>query len=286
MDFIKEKEYFVGIDSDGTAFDTMKIKHISCFIPAAVEVFGLESCAEEFRKIESRINLYSLKRGINRFLGLLMTFEELIASGCYTADTMENEGLENLKMYMKSGLPLSNTGFREWLLKFPTDFGQKVLQWSELVDIRFEHETKAIEPYDGVISAVDHMHKIANIMVVSAASTKGLEKDWGRVGLTEKVSFIAGQEFGKKVEQLMYAREKGFDACRMLMIGDAPGDYEAAKQVGAWFYPIIPSRESECWNELEDKYFDMFVDGQFDSNVEMMLYERFVRILTNKDVID
>ena len=49
MEFVKEKDFFVGIDSDGTAFDSMKIKHTFSFIPAAIEVFGLEACGEAFR---------------------------------------------------------------------------------------------------------------------------------------------------------------------------------------------------------------------------------------------
>lgn len=286
MDFIKEKEYFVGIDSDGTAFDSMKIKHTFSFIPAAIKVFGLESCADAFKEIEERINLYSLNRGINRFPGLLMTFEELIASGHYIPSQADEEGFVNLKMYLESGLPLSNAGFEEWLKKFPCVFGEKVMQWSELSDVYFERETEGIEPYDGVTKAIEYMREKADIMVVSAASSKGLKKDWGHAGLTEKVSFIAGQEFGKKAEQLLYAKEKGFSGSKMLMIGDAPGDYDAAKKAGAWFYPIIPSMEIECWDELRNKYFDMLINGQYDESVEKILYERFIHFLEGKSVID
>ena len=153
------------------------------------------------------------------------------------------------------------------------------------VNVSFERATEGIAPYEGVTKAIDYMQKKAHIMVVSAASSKGLKKDWGNAGLAEKVSFIAGQEFGKKVEQLLYAKEKGFCESKMLMIGDAPGDYEAAKKVGAWFYPIIPSMEIECWNDLHNKYFDMFVTGQFDESTEKLLYKRFKNFLEGKSAI-
>ena len=276
MEFVKEKAFFVGIDSDGTAFDSMKIKHTFSFIPAAIQVFGLEDCEEVFREIEERINLYSLTRGVNRFPGLLMTFEELKAAGYGTEIQTQD-----LKAYIKSGYPLSNAGLIDWLAKSPSAFGQKVLQWSELGDGYFEKLTEDIRPYDGVAEAVEHMRKAADIMVVSAASSKGLEKDWGRAGLTEKVNFIAGQEFGKKAQQLMYAKEKGFTGERMLMVGDAPGDYEAAKKAGAWFYPIIPGREKECWEKLREKYFDLFVSEQYNKDVEAALYDEFIRSLEN-----
>ena len=36
-------EFFIGIDSDGCAFDTMEIKQKECFCPAFVKAFGLQA---------------------------------------------------------------------------------------------------------------------------------------------------------------------------------------------------------------------------------------------------
>lgn len=78
MTYQKRKEYFVGIDSDGTVFDSMKIKHTDSFIPAVIEVWDFDvKTAKRFAEIGERINLCSMNRGINRFPRLLMTFEEL-----------------------------------------------------------------------------------------------------------------------------------------------------------------------------------------------------------------
>ena len=127
------------------------------------------------------------------------------------------------------------------------------------------------------------MRKAADIMVVSAASAKGLLKDWTNAGLAEKVNFIAGQEFGKKADQLLYARSKGCDSNKMLMVGDAPGDYEAAKKAGAKFYPIIPGKEAACWTKLESIYFDMFIENKYDQAVEDELYREFIHSLEGKN---
>jgi hypothetical protein len=38
-----EKKFFIGIDSDGCAFDTMEIKQKECFCPNFIKFFGLQS---------------------------------------------------------------------------------------------------------------------------------------------------------------------------------------------------------------------------------------------------
>jgi hypothetical protein len=38
-------DFFVGIDSDGCAFDTMEIKHKECFTPNIINHWGLQGAA-------------------------------------------------------------------------------------------------------------------------------------------------------------------------------------------------------------------------------------------------
>ena len=42
MNFEKTKRFFVGIDSDGTVFDSMTVKHLEAFIPQMTEIWGLQ----------------------------------------------------------------------------------------------------------------------------------------------------------------------------------------------------------------------------------------------------
>ena len=44
----------------------------------------------------------------------------------------------------------------------------------------------------------------------------------------------------------MAARGKYPDS-KILMIGDAPGDYKAAKENGALFFPVVPGHENRSW---------------------------------------
>ena len=76
--FAKHNDFFIGIDSDGCAFDTMEVKHKECFIPNIIRSYELAAISKYAREAAEFINLYSQWRGINRFPALVMTFDLLI----------------------------------------------------------------------------------------------------------------------------------------------------------------------------------------------------------------
>ena len=82
-DFKPTKKFFIGVDSDGTAFDSMTIKHTDSFIPMIFKIWGMDEHRELIVELEELINLYSKLRGINRFPGLLFLFEELEKRGIW-----------------------------------------------------------------------------------------------------------------------------------------------------------------------------------------------------------
>ena len=53
VDFQPEHQFFVGIDSDGCAFDTMEVKHKECFIPNTIKFFGLQAISKYERAAAS-----------------------------------------------------------------------------------------------------------------------------------------------------------------------------------------------------------------------------------------
>ena len=75
--FSPKHEYFVGIDSDGCAFDTMELKHKECFIPQMIKHWGLQPVSKYAREVSEFVNLYSKWRGANRFPILLKIFDLL-----------------------------------------------------------------------------------------------------------------------------------------------------------------------------------------------------------------
>ena len=70
-------KYFVGIDSDGCAFDTMEPKAKECFCPVTVWKWNLAAVSKYVREIWEFINLYSIHRGCNRFHALELAMDFL-----------------------------------------------------------------------------------------------------------------------------------------------------------------------------------------------------------------
>ncbi|MDR2078502.1 MAG: HAD family hydrolase, partial [Treponema sp.] len=242
--FKSRKDFFIGIDSDGTAFNSMNIKHRDAFLPAALEVWDFGDRAGEFRDLWERINLYSPDRGINRFAGLASAFEKLRAAGAGLPDPAP------LRDFVESGGALSNTALRTWMAARPHPFLDETLRWSLRSDILFEEHTRGLPPFGGVKEAIRRMAEKADIMVISSASGKSLDRDWSSAGLTPWTALVAGQEAGSKKNQLRLGAQGKYPPRHILMIGDAPGDMEAADAVEALFYPIIPGKEEQSWTTL------------------------------------
>ncbi|MCI8448086.1 MAG: HAD family hydrolase, partial [Eubacterium sp.] len=66
----KKREFLVCIDSDGCAMDTMDCKHFHCFGPCMVDEWNLGEWKEPILDYWNQVNLYTMTRGINRFLAL------------------------------------------------------------------------------------------------------------------------------------------------------------------------------------------------------------------------
>lgn len=277
MQYVKKKEIFVGIDSDGTAFDTMTVKHTHAFIPCMIRVWHMQSYADAVYRTAEYVNLYSRHRGINRFPGLVLTFDLLrdkLGAAFQVGD------YEALRQYCSAGVPLSNDGLAAYMQAHPDAFLEQVMRWSREADALFAKKAHGLPPFAHMAQTVASMKPYADLMVVSAASAKGLREDWGHAGLLEQMDYVAGQEAGSKTQQLALAMQAGYAPERCLMIGDGDGDYRAAKENGMCFYPIVPAREAESWRLLGEKYFELFRAGTYQGAVEERLYDSFLNVLS------
>ena len=67
-----QKNFFIGIDSDGTVFDSMELKHKNCFIGSLIRVFDLAVITHEVHIVWNHVNIFSMTRGTNRFKAFIL----------------------------------------------------------------------------------------------------------------------------------------------------------------------------------------------------------------------
>ncbi|HEY0708858.1 MAG TPA: HAD family hydrolase, partial [Polyangia bacterium] len=119
----------------------------------------------------------------------------------------------------------------------------------------------------------------ADIMVVSATPQEALAREWAEHGIEKYVALIAGQEMGSKTEHLTLAAKGKYAGENILMVGDAPGDFKAARDVGALFYPINPGDEEASWERFFEEGIPKFFSKQYAGAYEAKLITDFDRLL-------
>ena len=62
-------------------------------------------------------------------------------------------------------------------------------------------------------------------------------------------------------------------------MGDAPGDFKAARANNALFFPINPGHEEESWKLFYEEGFKKFISGKYAGDYEKSLIDRFEKLL-------
>lgn len=255
--FVRKHDYLVCVDSDGCAMDTMNCKHMHCFGPCMVTEWALEQWEEPILRRWNDINLFQMTRGINRFKGLAMALSEI--SQKYTPIV----GVDALQHWANTAPALSNDGLVKAIDEAEDKDAklilQKALQWSLAVNesiTRLPEELKL--PFAGAAEGLEAAAKFADVAVVSSANRDAVEEEWEKYGLLAHTDILLAQDCGSKSHCISEMLKFGYEKDRVLMVGDAPGDCDAAEMNGVFFYPILVNWEEESWTELKDKALPMF----------------------------
>ena len=270
-DFVRKKDYLICIDSDGCAMDTMDIKHKTCFGPEMIKAYGLEEVKDVVQPLWEDINLYTLTRGINRFLGLLQALKTIDEKGIYKVEAYD--AFENWATTTKE---LSNGSLKKEIEKTNNPQLKKALEWSENVNKRVQLLPDTLGAFSGVKEAIDELSKIADICVVSSANRGAIEEEWSRCELTKYVSIMMDQSYGSKafcISELV--KKGGYDKEKVLMVGDALGDLKAAKSNDVLYYPILVNKEEFSWKRLKEEGVNKLLSNEYFGDYQESLEKEF-----------
>ncbi len=274
IDFTKNNDFLVGIDSDGCAFDTMELKHKECFIPCIVDHWGLKGVSKYAREAAEFVNLYSKTRGVNRFPALIEVFRLLNDRPEVAARGVKIDVPQVLVDWIAAETKLGNVALTEYVEKTGDPLMKKTLAWSLDVNETIDRIVgEGVPPFPGVRESLQKLQGKADALVVSATPQAALIKEWENQGLLPLVQAICGQEVGTKKESLAFS--KLYPKNHTLMIGDAPGDYKAALANDALFFPINPGDEEASWRRFFDEGIDKFLGETFAGDYQRELLDDF-----------
>jgi hypothetical protein len=152
-EFELKHKFFIGIDSDGSVFDTMGIKQRECFCPWLIAYFGLQPVAQAARECKDFADLFSKTRGANRH----KTNKRIIA------DLLPNHPMTKTRNFQVPQYPhyfawvddpnslLSNEGLKKAIDETANPQAKRELElalaWSERVNWAIEEIVKGMPPF-------------------------------------------------------------------------------------------------------------------------------------------
>ncbi len=259
--FTKQHDFLVCVDSDGCVMDTMNCKHFHCFGPCMVTEWGLEEWKDAILDRWNAINLFSMTRGINRFKGLAMALGEI------NAQYKPIPGIEALQLWADTAPALSNDGVAKAMDAAEgeaKEIFRKALSWSKAVNAAIVELDESLKvPYIGAKEGLAAAHMFADVAMVSSANRDAVEEEWGKFGLLEHTDIVLAQDIGSKAACIAEMLKFGYDINKVVMVGDAPGDCDAAEKNGVHYYPILVNHEKESWDEAIAVAFAKLQSGEF-----------------------
>jgi phosphoglycolate phosphatase-like HAD superfamily hydrolase len=275
-----QHDFFVGIDSDGCAFDTMEIKHKECFTPNIIKHWKLQPVSKYAREAAEFVNLYSKWRGINRWPALVMVFDLLRERLEVQARNVVPPEAPRIRAFIADErFPKSNDGLKAYMTEHPDPELDIAWAWTTGVNATVADMVHGVPPFPYVRESLSFLEDKADMIVVSATPLEALGREWKEHDIARYVRVIAGQEMGKKALHLKLAAKGKYPADHLLMVGDAPGDMKAARANGALFYPINPGHEETSWQRFHEESVHKFLAGEYAGTYEAGLITEFERLL-------
>ena len=280
--FQPQHDYFVGIDSDGCAFNSMEVKHNDCFSVNLIKHFGLAALSRQVHQVWDFVNLYSKTRGTNRFKAILLSCDFLREMPRVQKTGLTIPELPYLREWVEQETKLGNPALQTAIENASGARYKelsKVLEWSLGVNETVAEIVHNLPPFPGVRESLQKLQGCSDAIVVSATPYEALKREWEEHNIDQYVALIAGQEMGTKTEHLTLTATGKYPLNRVLMIGDSPGDLKAARDVDALFFPVNPGSEEESWERFVNEGMDKFFNDEYAGDYEAKLIVEFDAVL-------
>lgn len=274
-DYKKNREFLVCIDSDGCAMDTMDCKHFHCFGPCMVDEWELGEWKDEILEYWNQVNLYTMTRGINRFLALGKVL-------MHVSETYRDiSQIQEFASWTETAKELSNASVKAAYEQTGQEIFQKALNWSIAVNLAITKLPEELKkPFDGACDGVRTAHEAADVAIVSSANQEAVKEEWEKFGLMESVDICMTQSEGSKAFCIGEMLKKGYTPDHVLMIGDAPGDQAAAEKNGVLYYPILVRKEAQSWKRFTDEALPKFLEGSYNGEYQEQVIREFLENLS------
>jgi phosphoglycolate phosphatase-like HAD superfamily hydrolase len=275
-------DFFIGIDSDGCAFDSMEIKQKECFCPQLINHFGLQRISKYARETWEFVNLYSKTRGNNRFICLVRALQMLRERDVTKARGLVIPEYPALNEWVQSERQLANPALEAKFKETGNADLKKTLEWSTDVNNTVAKIVRDVPPFPQVPATLKKIALHADSYVISQTPCEALNREWAEHDIADLVIGILGQEMGTKTEHIAFAAKGKYADDKILVMGDAPSDERAAKDNGVLFYPINPGNEEFSWQRFHDESLDRFLEGSYAGEYEENIINEFHSYLPEK----
>jgi phosphoglycolate phosphatase-like HAD superfamily hydrolase len=175
--------------------------------------------------------------------------------------------------------PKSNDGLKAYMAQNPDPELDTAWSWTTGVNQTVADMVYGVPPFPYVRQSLEFLADKADMIVVSATPVEALTREWEEHDIAGYVRVIAGQELGTKALHLELAARGKYPSDHILMIGDAPGDMNAARANDALFYPINPGHEDESWQQFYEEAVHKFLAGEYQGEYEAKVIAEFEKLL-------
>ena len=176
---------------------------------------------------------------------------------------IEIPGSEDIAAWVDTATELSTASLQRELQKTGSLALRKLQEWNNACNRRIQALEPTFEPFPGVEESLRQLHAVADVAVVSAANESAIASEWKRYGLARHADVIFGQEVGSKANSIATMLACGYESRKVMMVGDAMGDAQAAAANGVAFVPILPGREAASWRRLQEEALPKLLHGTF-----------------------